>query len=285
MNLVQVDLVMWVLNGERTLRAVLNRINRVIPKEYINQKIVVDDGSIDNSRRIALACGWRVVDNFGSGISDGANTALKLVETEFFCSFEQDVLLSSDWWERVAVPSMLAGFAVGCGVRFNSGPHGVINLSRVNHSFCVGDVRKKFGVGKTLDNTIYRTEVLRGLGGFPFFGVNAGVDLVLAWMLKQKGFVWHVYPSVVSVHLREGLVDELRHQRWYGMQRAVINSELEKLSVPIKVSKWRVIAHLFVPPIQGVIAAFKARDATICYIYPLIRFYYVWGVIKEVGRI
>lgn len=283
----QVDCVMWVLNGERTLKAVLNRINLVIPKDCVGQKIVVDDGSIDGSREIAVSCGWRVVKNFGKGISAGANTALKLVESEFFCSFEQDVLISRDWWVKVALPTLKAGYAVGSGVRFNSVPYGVANLIKYTNGRCCSEVnsRKGFGLGKTLDNTIYNTGVLRSLGGFPVFGVNAGIDLILAWLIAKKGFVWHVFFNVVSVHLRSGLFDELKHQYWYGTQHSVINSELKKLGVCIEVSKFSLVSHLFFPPFHGLIAALKTGDATICYIYPLIRFYYVWGVLKEVRRV
>lgn len=285
-----VDLVMWVYNGEHTLKAVLDRINSVIPEGQVNQKIVVDDGSTDNSRSIAMSCGWQVVNNFGKGIGDGANTALKHVETEYFVSFEQDVLVAPDWWNKVALPTIQHKYAVGSGIRYNSKPKGVINLLKYteekhrNKSLDNSKSRKFLGIGKTLDNTIYNTAIIRSLGGFPNFGANAGIDLVLAWNVIAHDYNWYVNFDAVSIHLRTGLFDELRHQRWYGMQRSIINDELKRRGVKENIPKMRVVSHLFAPPIQGLAAALKTRDATICYIYPLIRFFYVWGVLTE-GRL
>jgi len=99
----KMDLVMWTKNGEKTLLAVFNRISLVIPSENVGNRIVVDDASVDRTRRIARLFGWQVVDNEGKGISDGANTALKYVETEYFASFEQDVLLNLAWWDRIKI--------------------------------------------------------------------------------------------------------------------------------------------------------------------------------------
>jgi glycosyltransferase involved in cell wall biosynthesis len=90
---------MWTFNGEKTLPAVLSRINQVVPKDRVNQKFIVDDRSKDNTVAIAKQLGWNVVRNEGKGISDGANTALKHVETEYFCSFEQDIILAPQWWQ------------------------------------------------------------------------------------------------------------------------------------------------------------------------------------------
>ena len=80
----KVDLVMWTLNGEKTLPLVLSRINEIIPKDIVNQKLIVDDGSKDNTVAISRKFGWNVITNEGKGISDGANTALKHVQTHIF---------------------------------------------------------------------------------------------------------------------------------------------------------------------------------------------------------
>jgi glycosyltransferase involved in cell wall biosynthesis len=44
---------MWTLNGGKKLPLVLNRINEIIPKHIVNQKLIVDDGSKDNTVSIA----------------------------------------------------------------------------------------------------------------------------------------------------------------------------------------------------------------------------------------
>lgn len=118
-GILKVDLVMWTFNGEKTLPAVLGRINSIVPKEFVNKKFIVDDGSKDNTVKIARSHGWGVLKNEGHGISDGANTALKNVETNYFCSFEQDVYLEANWWNKVSnLVLNRAKVAAACGLRF-----------------------------------------------------------------------------------------------------------------------------------------------------------------------
>ena len=285
------DLVMWTFNGAKTLNTVLSRINKVIPKEYVNKRFIIDDNSSDDTIAIAKLNGWKVCLNKGKGISDGANTALEYVSSKIFCSFEQDIILSEDWWIKVALPFLGSNYAVASGLRFNSKPCGVNNLLKYNtQKKCVGEAWNNlkdsgaFLFGKTLDNTIYRTQMIRLIGGFPNFGANAGIDLVLACALEKYNLKWKVNYGVHSIHLRNGLKDELHHQRWYGMQREIINGELSKYDVNRSNKKFRSIISLFVPPVRGVQAAVAMKDATICYIYPMIRFYYIWGIIKEMPK-
>lgn len=64
----EVDLVMWARNGERFLQRVLKRIEKVILHEEINQKILVDDHSTDNTVKIAKQFNWSVYTNPSIGI-------------------------------------------------------------------------------------------------------------------------------------------------------------------------------------------------------------------------
>ncbi len=40
-----------------------------------------------------------------------------------------------------------------------------------------------FTLGKTLDNTMYRTQIIRKIGGFPKTQLNAGMDTLLAYAI------------------------------------------------------------------------------------------------------
>jgi len=46
-------MVMWTKNGAQTLPFVLKRIGEVIPDRFVNEKIIVDDRSTDETRKIA----------------------------------------------------------------------------------------------------------------------------------------------------------------------------------------------------------------------------------------
>jgi glycosyltransferase involved in cell wall biosynthesis len=287
----KVDLVMWTKNGEATLPAVLKQISKAIPPEFINKKIISDDGSTDKTREIAKSFGWTVYANEGCGISDGANTALKHVESDFFVGFEQDLILNPDWWSKI--PPLLADpkVAAASGMRFADKPAGIRKLQMYvakkyrGESKLASWLRSRqmaaFTLGKTLDNTVYKTKVIRDIGGFPKMPVNAGVDTILAYKILQVGYEWIVDYNVQSIHLRKGLRQELNHQYWYGTQLYEIWKRIEiETNRPPPVTKFGIIYRFFTSPFTGLFVAVKTREATITYIHPLIRLYYMKGLLN-----
>lgn len=290
----KVDLVMWTKNGAKTLPAVLKQINKTIPTQAVNQRLIVDDQSTDNTREIASAHGWKVIPNKGKGISDGANTALDNVQTEYFVSFEQDLLLSPNWWKKI--PAYLEDPQVGAasGMRFADRPRGVQKLQQYVARKYRGEAqlaswlrtRQKaaFTLGSTLDNTIYKTSVVRDIGGFPKVQVNAGVDTTLAYRLGAAGYSWVVDYNVQSVHLRGGLKHELDHQYWYGTQVHEIWRQIAaETHQPPPISEFGIIYRFLISPFTGLFVAYKTHEATVAYIHPLVRFYYLRGYL-EAGK-
>ncbi len=282
---------MWTKNGAKTLPCVLKRISEVIPDEFVNNRVIADDQSTDDTVEIAKSFGWNVVLNEGVGISDGANTALKHVTSEYFISFEQDLLLNSGWWEKI--PSYLENpkVAAASGMRFADKPAGIMKLQQYVARKYRGEAelaswlrtRKPaaFTLGKTLDNTIYRTQVIKTIGGFPKMTVNAGVDAVLAYKIEQANYHWVVNYAVQSVHLRQGLKQELQHQYWYATQLYDIWERIESVTnrqPPI--TKNGILFRFCISPFTGLFIAFKTKEPTITYIHPLIRFYYIKGLLE-----
>ena len=274
----KVDLVMWTLNGEKTLPLVLSRINQIIPKDIVNQRLIVDDGSKDNTVTIARKYGWTVLKNEGKGISDGANTALKHVETSYFCSFEQDVVLSSDWWNKVSALILnKEGVAAACGLRFL--PRNNFCYSVEPYQLTRKDVDFYGGYGKTLDNTIWNTAILRSIGGFP--KVNfAGIDTFLFNLFKLKGYEWLVDYDVKSLHLHYGgLLNEFKHYYFYGLSLPQIYSRLN-----IRLYENENIRRLFLrfvkSPISSFKMALKMHDSRLMFSYPIIRLCWLLGYIR-----
>ncbi len=191
----KVDLVMWAKNGAKTLTAVLERVDEVISAEFVNSKIMVDDGSTDTTGQIGKSFGWNVIPNRGHGISDGANTALRNVTAKFFVSLEQDLLLARDWLLKIPPHLENPKVAVASGMRFATKPVGVQRLQQYVakkyrgeaelESWLRGREMAAFMLGKTLDNTIYKTEVMRAIGGFPKLSSSSGVDTTLAYRVAN----------------------------------------------------------------------------------------------------
>jgi len=268
---------MWTLNGEKTLPLVLSRINEIIPKQVVNQRLIVDDGSKDNTALIARKHGWNVIKNEGKGISDAANAALKKVQTSYFCSFEQDVLLSSDWWNKVSTLILnKQGVAAACGLRFLPG-----------NNFCYSvepyQLTRKDdyygGYGKTLDNTIWNTTILRSIGGFP--KVNfAGIDTFLFNSFKLKGYEWLVDYDVRSLHLHYGgLLSEFKRYYFYGLSLPQTYSRLN-ISLYENENTRCLFLRFVKSPISSLKMALKMHDSRLMFSYPIIRLCWLLGYIR-----
>jgi glycosyltransferase involved in cell wall biosynthesis len=286
---------MWTYNGAATLPAVLKRITQIIPAEFVNNRIISDDHSTDETRNIAKANGWTVLLNEGKGISDNANNALKKVETEYFVSFEQDLVLARDWWKRVPMAFKDPKVAVCSGMRFANKPRGIRRLQQYVakkyrgetqlESWLRGREMAAFTLGKTLDNTIYKTQAVRQIGGFPKLGSSSGVDTILAYEIAANGYTWQVDYEVQSIHLRKGLMQELHHQFWYAKQLPEmwqkINEATQRKAPPV--TKFGIIYRFVMSPFTGLFMAFKTREPTLSYIHPLIRLYYLRGFLASAG--
>ena len=276
----KVDLVMWTLNGEKTLPMVLSRINKVIPKEAVNQRLMVDDGSKDNTVTIAKKYGWNVIKNEGKGISDGANTALKHVQTSYFCSFEQDVILSVDWWRKVsALIINKEGVGAACGLRFL--PRNDFCSSVELYQLTRKDVDFYGGFGKTLDNTIWDSRALRSIGGFP--KVNfAGIDTSVSILLESKGYKWLVDYDVKSLHLHYGgLLNEFKHYYFYAKSLPEIYSRLKKYRAFYEKENLSSLFLRFLKsPISSLKMTLKMQDSRLLFCYPIIRLCWLLGYIR-----
>jgi len=277
----KVDLVMWIKNGAKTLPFVLRQIQCVIPKDAVKRKIIIDDDSFDDSKLIASRFGWSVYPNDGKGISDGANSALEYVESERFVSLEQDILLSPQWWFNV--PRMLneKDIAIASGIRFPNKPLALRNLLEYNLEKYpkIMEDSDAFHYGKTLDNTIYQTEIIKKIGGFPKFKrkeLHACVDNVLAKRVFDAGFKWKINYSVKSLHIRKGLLDELRHFYWYGSLHATLEPYIKGKHASAK----GFLKGLLFSPKNGMALALKLDSPQLIYIYPLIHLALYRGLVS-----
>lgn len=288
----KVDLVMWTLNGAKTLEPVLERINRVIPESLVGQRLIVDDGSTDDTVNIAQSSGWAVICNEGKGISDGANTALKHVETGFFCSFEQDLLLSPYWWKRVSKQIRKDNVGAVSGVRYSNQPVSLLKLQRYVYKKYIGDGElpawlrhrkpSSFTLGKTLDNTFWRKEAVLKVGGFPKLTCNAGIDTVLAYKMLQAGYDWVVDYSVSSVHLRiGGFKQELQHEFGYAKSLNETWQNLQAFGVPAPSSILGIASRLAYSPFTGLFLSLKTGDPNLAWMHPVMRLNYLRGALAK----
>jgi len=137
-----------------------------------------------------------------------------------------------------------------------------------------------------LDNTFYKTEMIRSLGVFPVLQSNSGIDTLLAYLIYKHGFEWKVNPDCVSVHIRKGLRQELRHQRWYAIASVEARNNVKKLNVDGSyLSTFLNFRHgfqrLLLSPVAGVFVSLKMRNPLIAVVHPLIKLFWFVGYLDS----
>ena len=248
---------LWAKDGEKYLEDVLGRIDSVIPREGVDQKIFVDDHSTDSSRKIAQAHNWTVYPNIKGGVGEAANIALSLVGTEFFASFEQDLLLARDWYPRISRIFGDSSVAVAQGWRR---PDDSVIAKIEDHVL-------QNAVLHSSDNNIYNTDVIRKVGGFPRFRYQ-GVDGYLRSKVLEAGYKWVTDANVMSVHLRrEGLKGEIRRNYTIGRTE------------PRELLKHAKIAIL--SPCAALEIVIKKKCPQAAVYYPLMRYARLKGQLKR----
>ena len=262
----KLDACMWAKNGAAYLSSVLQRFDSVIPQEVLGQRIFVDDHSEDDTAQMARDFNWAVYENPRGGIASGANEALRHVETNFFISLEQDVLLSPSWWPRIFDRlSSDPNVAVCQGVRFfrDATLRAVWEHETMEHL----DELIEDNVYRSIDNNIYRTKLIRAIGGFPERCPKC-VDWWLKKAVESHGYKWIVDPTVVSDHLRSSIWGQASHQPIY-----------DKLCTcrPVNETTKYVLKLAAFSPISGVKLALRYRAPKAAVLYPYFRLKYLQG--------
>ncbi len=211
----KIDLVMWTYNSARTLEHCLASIARAVPEENICHRIAVDGGSQDETAKILHKYRWAVEKTPKKGIPHQANHALQMVDTDFFASYEHDVILNPNWFERTS-RIIRSDDTIGAvqGVRLYSG-------SKTMRAIEQWQYRAKLiplWVYST-DNNLYRTEAVKLAGGFSD-ECMASADGILRRNMFKIGYKWITDYTLVSRHYRRNFLEQFKHQmRAYELAR------------------------------------------------------------------
>lgn len=302
----KVDLGIWAKNGAKFLPAVLKRIDEVIPAESVAQKIFVDDASRDESREIAREYNWTIYKNTKGGIAGGSNEVLSHVTREFFVTFEQDLLLARNWWERIPKLMEDGQVAVAQGIKETtfemqdwlrrlsvdkaSSLEEMFELNKVKGSTVVQGVRGSLfiqvatdsgvqvgrfpvslvdaGYAWGFDNNLFRTRIVRALGGFPSYE-PVFVDGLFKKMLWEKtDFRWDIDTGVISDHLKFSVYDYLDSEYRKAM-RTSIYLHLDNYTLK------QMLRMTITSPFRATYSSIKARYPQFFFWYPGLRAKYL----------
>jgi hypothetical protein len=268
------DILMWSKNGQPYLNAVLPRIDEVIPIEAVNRKFFINDHSTDLSAELAKDFNWEVYDNIGYGIGNAAALALSKVKTERFISFEQDVYLHKDWFDKISPILDDPTVAVAQGWRTASEPT-QRHLDEISVLI--------FGRGLcSIDNNIYKTNIVKSVGGFSNT-VFYHVDAVLKAKINAKGYRWVCDNSIVSRHLKPHSFRK-EVQRVYRMMQempilkreGILSAEdLEKLKTQ------NMIYTFLRSPLLGIGMSIYKKDPMLALYYIALRFVRLKSILEK----
>ncbi len=256
----KIDLIIWTLNSERTLDQSLNSIEDAIPTEKTCHKIAVDGGSRDRTLRILKSHDWEL-HSAPPGIPHQANEALSHVDSEYYASFEHDILLNRNWLPRMERLIHEPRAAVVQGIRIFRGSRVFEAVER--YQLETGRFPKWF---YSLDNTLYKTRIMREIGGYPRV-CPVSTDGVLRQAVLKAGYTWLTDLQCMSYHLRRGYWHQLTHQirgymyrrffDWYG---------------PGTESFLKLLKGVFLSPLSAALIARHQRTPSVFLAYPLYRY-------------
>ncbi len=253
----RIDLLMWTYNSQATLEESLSSIERALPENRICHKIIVDGGSSDDTEKIARHHGW---DFYATrpGIPVQANFGLKMVDTDFYASFEHDIILTPSWMSRIEVLVRQQTVAVAQGIRLSKGVPSLEALDRWSN------LHGRYSY--SIDNNMYRTDAIRKMGGYPL-ECPMTTDGLLRKRVLDQGMKWVIDPGCISWHLRAGFPDYLKHVIQH-IQNANFLWEPEGS----RLLSARLLKIFLTSPLTGQKIAGKMHTPSLVFDYPLLRF-------------
>jgi glycosyltransferase involved in cell wall biosynthesis len=258
---------MWAKNGQIFLPKVLKQIEIVIPPENVCHKILVDDGSTDESAKIAKDFNWDVYQNPTGGIPSGANEALRHVDCDFFVSVEQDVVLAKDWWSKIVPYMNNPQVAVAQGIRVAVEPT-LRKLDEYVYNRLKSQANNPISFGVSIDNNIFRTKVVRQLGGFPSDCPVCADTILMKKILCSTSYKWIIDTSVVSEHLRLKVDAYIKHAYTLTRLCKKTNYCINQSKLPL----FSMIKLFITSPLRATIIAYNKHWPKMLYVYPAIRY-------------
>jgi GT2 family glycosyltransferase len=224
-------------NGARTIRECLEGLRKLeYPKFEI---IVVDDGSQDNTARIATEFQVNLIWQNNLGLSAARNAGWRAAKGEIVAYLDDDAAPDRHWLLYLA-SAFMATSDVGIG-----GP----NISFQNDTFVAHCVDHSPGnpthvlitdrVAEHLPgcNMAFRRASLQAVGGLDALFRIAGDDVDLCWRLQQRDWTLGFHPGAMVWHHRRGTVRTYwRQQQNYGRAEAMLERKWPE--------KYNAVGHL-----------------------------------------
>jgi glycosyltransferase involved in cell wall biosynthesis len=213
----KVSVVVCTRNGARTIEQTLIGLSRLDYPEY--EVIVVDDGSTDETPRIARKYEAKLISTPHQGLSAARNTGLEAATGEIIAYLDDDAWPDEHWLMYLAeafAQTPHAGIGgpnvapVGDGVVAESVARSPGNPTHVLLTDCLAEHLPGC-------NMAFRAACLREIGGFdPQFAI-AGDDVDVCWRIQERGWTLGFTAGAMVWHHRRNTVRRFWKQQYnYG---------------------------------------------------------------------
>ena len=250
----KVSVVVACYNGERTLQACLESLQRLNYPDY--EVILVDDGSTDGTPQIArqhpnVRC-IRHPDNYG--LSAARNSGIAAAQGEIIAFTDADCRVDEDWLYYLAGELLKGEFAGMGGPNLpppeDSSVAAAVMVSPGGPAHVMVSDRQAEHIPGC--NMAFFKWALSNIGGFDPIFRQAGDDVDLCWRLQQAGCKLGFSPAAFVWHCRRSTVAEyLEQQQGYGEAEALLVRKHPEYFNSFGGSIWR--GRIYTPAKFGVL--------------------------------
>jgi O-antigen biosynthesis protein len=236
----QVSVVVCSYNGEKTLSACLERLQKLDYPEL--EIIVVNDGSTDSTPTIAARQGVRLITTENEGLANARNTGLRDAQGEIVAYLDDDAYPDPQWLRHLVLAFERKSSYAGVGGPNVPPPDSSLVASCVGEApggpihVLISDREAEHIPGC---NMAFRKDALDEVGGFdPQFRV-AGDDVDICWRLLDAGFEIGFSPAALVWHEpRRSIRAYWRQQFGYGRAEALLERKWPDRYRPGAHARW-----------------------------------------------
>jgi glycosyltransferase involved in cell wall biosynthesis len=236
-ELPKISVVVCSYNGATTIKDTMEGLQQL---DYPNfEVIVVNDGSNDNTSKIASEYDFRLISTENGGLSNARNIGMHAATGDIVAYIDDDAYPDPHWLTYLASGYMTSDHAGMGGPNIKPFGDGPI-------ADCVGNspggplhVLTTDEIAEHIPgcNMSFRRDALLEIGGFDPVFRAAGDDVDVCWRIQEKGYTIGFHPSAfVWHHCRNSFKMYWKQQQGYGKAEALLERKWPK--------KYNVFGHL-----------------------------------------
>jgi glycosyltransferase involved in cell wall biosynthesis len=234
-------------NEANNIANVINSINTFTPEELQYEIIVIDHGSLDNTRGIASELGASVYQKNCGTVAQLRNYGVEKARGDILIFLDADVVLTSEW--RINIIKVIESINNGCQIITGSWVSIPDNASWIEKCW-FKPLQKISNTHVNSGHMITSSNIFKTLGGFQESLVT-GEDYELSMRAKRHKIIVSNDQSLKVIHegFPKTLGEFIRREFWHGKGdvsslKAVISSKVALISIFFSLLQFSLIISL-----------------------------------------